>query len=322
MKLNEKYSLGLLDFHTHSNVSDGSRTPSEVVEDAKSVGVSALALTDHNLYSGLEEFKAACSKHDILAIPFGEEISAEVPGEILKEGENETPDFIILGKNPNLEPIKEHEKFMMDFFREEFFPVTIRGLESVGFKIPEGDYKAQHERLKTQLEAPPKLFADCLKYPWNTDALVKYIRSIDASVTEQEIRGNPFGLLNIYLFTKGQPAYCKKIANFNVADARKLTDAMNCSLFIAHPGGRMPLSDAVLDYSINNGARGLEVRNYWHSAEQNDKFDELALRRGLIRGGGSDYHGPIKKNKLGMHDLPRNQLPKDILDELWDNLPG
>ena len=94
--LNSKFSQGLLDFHTQTNHSDGRDSPTELVKRAKKEGVTALALTDHNVDTGLEEFNLACKKCGIFAIPYGTEIYAELPDEILEPGENDAPDLIIL----------------------------------------------------------------------------------------------------------------------------------------------------------------------------------------------------------------------------------
>ncbi len=48
------------DLHLHTICSDGSDTPTELVKRAKAMGMSAIALTDHNCLGGLEEFEKAC----------------------------------------------------------------------------------------------------------------------------------------------------------------------------------------------------------------------------------------------------------------------
>ncbi len=45
-----------IDFHCHSNASDGSYTPTKLVHSAKECGVEFLALTDHDTTDGLDEF--------------------------------------------------------------------------------------------------------------------------------------------------------------------------------------------------------------------------------------------------------------------------
>ncbi len=68
-----------IDLHTHSNVSDGSLTPSQLVTAAKDAGLSAIALTDHDTVNGLFEASAAAREADIEFVP-GIEISTEYKG--------------------------------------------------------------------------------------------------------------------------------------------------------------------------------------------------------------------------------------------------
>ncbi|MBS1213455.1 MAG: phosphotransferase protein [Proteobacteria bacterium] len=57
------------DLHTHSSASDGAYGPSELVRQAASVGVTHLALSDHDSTAGLEEAKMAAQRHGIQLIP-------------------------------------------------------------------------------------------------------------------------------------------------------------------------------------------------------------------------------------------------------------
>ena len=57
------------DLHTHSVFSDGTDTPEELLRRAEELGLSALALTDHNSAAGLPRFLAAFSA--------GKKLSAE-----------------------------------------------------------------------------------------------------------------------------------------------------------------------------------------------------------------------------------------------------
>ena len=69
--------MNYCDLHTHSDHSDGTCTPTEVIKLAKEAGLSAVALCDHNTVSGLSEFLAA--PQDIEAIP-GTEFSTDYKG--------------------------------------------------------------------------------------------------------------------------------------------------------------------------------------------------------------------------------------------------
>jgi 3',5'-nucleoside bisphosphate phosphatase len=64
-----------VDLHTHSNCSDGSLTPAELVERAAAAGIRMLALTDHDTISGLEEAQHAADRAGLKLVP-GVEISA------------------------------------------------------------------------------------------------------------------------------------------------------------------------------------------------------------------------------------------------------
>ena len=64
-----------IDLHTHSQHSDGSLAPADLVERAALAGVRVLALTDHDTISGLEEAQVAALRSAIQLVP-GVEISA------------------------------------------------------------------------------------------------------------------------------------------------------------------------------------------------------------------------------------------------------
>ena len=64
-----------IDLHTHSNCSDGSLTPTELVARAAAAGVEVLALTDHDTVAGLEEAEHSAGVHRLRLVP-GVEISA------------------------------------------------------------------------------------------------------------------------------------------------------------------------------------------------------------------------------------------------------
>lgn len=74
-----------VDLHTHSCCSDGSLTPSELMELAYEKKLSAIALTDHDTVSGIKEAKKAAEDLSITLIP-GIEISSLYDlGNVVKE---------------------------------------------------------------------------------------------------------------------------------------------------------------------------------------------------------------------------------------------
>lgn len=70
--------MDYIDLHTHSTASDGTFTPQEVYNSALDLKLTAIALTDHDTVSGLDEFIAAGKEHpECEAVP-GVEISCQL----------------------------------------------------------------------------------------------------------------------------------------------------------------------------------------------------------------------------------------------------
>jgi len=59
----------IIDLHAHSTASDGTYSPAEVAELAKKLGLSAIALTDHDTIDGLDEFQKTGNALGIETIP-------------------------------------------------------------------------------------------------------------------------------------------------------------------------------------------------------------------------------------------------------------
>lgn len=68
-----------VDLHLHSNISDGSATPSEIVELAVEAGLTGIALTDHDILDGIAEARAAAEANN-LAFIAGVELSVDWQG--------------------------------------------------------------------------------------------------------------------------------------------------------------------------------------------------------------------------------------------------
>ena len=70
----------MIDLHCHSTASDGTDSPTKIIEKAHKIGLKAIALTDHDVIDGLSEFQTAAANHpDLLAIS-GTELAVECPG--------------------------------------------------------------------------------------------------------------------------------------------------------------------------------------------------------------------------------------------------
>ena len=116
-----------IDLHVHSNISDGTYTPEELVDYAEQKGLYAFALTDHDTVDGIERALNAAEGKTVKVIP-GIEISAE---------HDAKSDLHILGLNVDyksegfLEIVKQcresrdnRNRKMIEKVREQGIPVT------------------------------------------------------------------------------------------------------------------------------------------------------------------------------------------------------
>ena len=122
----------IIDLHVHSNASDGTFTPTELVAEAKRAGLSAFALTDHDTTDGISEATVAAKTAGIELIP-GVELSTEYEGiEVHVVGlyidvnnralQKQMADFRQSRDNRNV--------YMLEKLRAEGFDITQEALEA------------------------------------------------------------------------------------------------------------------------------------------------------------------------------------------------
>ena len=68
--------MGGIDLHTHTNHSDGTFAPAELVELASQRGLDVVAITDHDTMDGIDEAAAAGAAFGVEVVS-GVELSAE-----------------------------------------------------------------------------------------------------------------------------------------------------------------------------------------------------------------------------------------------------
>ncbi|WP_199884019.1 PHP domain-containing protein [Anaerosinus massiliensis] len=71
--------MKIIDLHTHSNISDGSCTPRELIQLAHETGIAAIALTDHDTIAGIQAAEEAAKEVEIDFLP-GMEMSVQYKG--------------------------------------------------------------------------------------------------------------------------------------------------------------------------------------------------------------------------------------------------
>ena len=123
----------LCDLHTHSIYSDGTYTPTELILEAEKIGLSAIALCDHNTVDGLLEFLSAASSKEVTAVS-GCEFSVDYNGKELH----------LLGLFIPPERFDEVSSLMADVNKrkEESNIALIESLRRAGFDLSFDEIKA------------------------------------------------------------------------------------------------------------------------------------------------------------------------------------
>ena len=148
-----------VDLHTHSCCSDGSLTPSELMELAYEKKLSAIALTDHDTVSGIKEAKKVAEDLSITLIP-GIEISSLYDlGNVVKE-------FHILGlgvDETDVQFLKKLEQY--GALRQERNEKMLRLISENVCNIDKDEFYARFDRSVITRAHLHNIFTKRVSYP-------------------------------------------------------------------------------------------------------------------------------------------------------------
>lgn len=262
---------GRFDMHTHTTASDGAFTPAELVQMAYKLGLSGLAITDHDTLHGLDEAGDAIAPLNMRLLP-GVELSCEyaVPGGAARE------------------------VHMLGYFAEK------PGEELYG-KLAE----LQACRLQRGQKILDKLAA--LNMDIRGDWTAAYAKNgslgrglIGRKLVEAGYAKDSDEAFDRWL-SPGQPAYVPRL-KLDAAEAIGLLHRNGAVAVLAHPvqigDDRLiaPLAQAGLD--------GMECSHPDHNAAQEQHYRDMARHLGLAVTGGSDCH----TGGLGSHTATEQEL--------------
>ncbi len=250
-----------VDLHTHSTASDGTLSPTELIRKAKSIGLHAVALTDHDTVGGLDEAISASEMYDIHFIP-GVELSVDH-----EKGSLHLLGYGIDHKNPEL--LTTLRK-LSDSRDDRNIKILAR-LDELGYPITFESVK-KHSNNGTLGRGHIAL------------ALIEagYVASIEEAFNK--------------LLTKGGPAYVERF-RLSIYDAITLIHKIKGAAVWAHPGlheEKLPSMIEQLPKWVKHGLDGLETNYSQHTLELSRELKQVAHKHGLICTGGSDFHGAIK----------------------------
>lgn len=247
-----------IDLHTHTDRSDGTFTPAELVRLAAERRLDVVAVTDHDTTDGLDEAAETGARTGVEVVP-GIELSAEHEGTSVH----------VLGYwiDPGNAALQAELRRLRDhrFRRGE---LMVERLRALGLPI-------RFERVREIARG------DNVVRPHIAQAMVEagYVAS------EEEAFERWIG--------DGRPAHVAKHALPPLDAVALIRDAGGvCAL--AHPGmwgNEMSVPEDLIEAMAEGGMAGLEVDHTDHTPEQRERYRTLAGRLGLVATGGSDCHG-------------------------------
>jgi len=274
--------MSRLDLHLHTTHSDGSCTPTEVVSLAHQAGVTTLAITDHDIMTGVAEAIMAAEPCGIEVIP-GVEISS-----IIGQSELHILGYFLDWQDPIL-----NERFTtLRESRHRRNPQIVERLQALGIDI-------------TYDEVRTLAGSDSVGRPHIARALMD--KQVVSSAKEAFDR----------FLANGKPAYVPRDLP-NPAEAIQWIKAAGGLAVLAHPTW-VKLADRSLVELLRElktaGLDGVEVYYSTHANRQIREYLSLAQQLGLLVTGGSDFHGLTKPDidvgiGKGTLHVPTSLLPK------------
>jgi predicted metal-dependent phosphoesterase TrpH len=259
-----------VDLHAHSTASDGTQSPVALVARAKQAGLAAVAITDHDTLGGAREAVAEGERLGIEVV-CGTELSAV-------EGDDELHLLALHVQDvPRLERELESFRRMRVARAEEM----VDRLAALGIAVTMGDVLAESA-------------GGAVGRPHVARAIVK--------------RGGARDMRDAFdrFIGAGRPAYVAK-EQLAIADAIRIAHEAGAIAVAAHLGG-----DGTREYVEQLrrlGLDGLEVRHPSHSADDMARLGALADHYGMVKSGGSDWHGANDGPRaLGVMQVPRAWL--------------
>lgn len=258
-----------VDLHSHSNVSDGSFSPSELARLFRANGVRVAALTDHDTTGGGEEFLKSCSEAGITGI-----VGIEISTTMSDGTEAHVLGFGLRSDNPVwCAFLKSHHEYLRHRCEE-----TLSLLAKYGYSVPIEDV---YRISRGNPPMPPHILMAM--------GLNGIITSIDEAVQ----------FFWDYLATDAK-AWVPHETHPETA-IRAINESGGVSL-ISHPY-RYPGVDR-LEELLDLGARGFELYYPGQNGEVFERLSEIARRRNCIVTGGCDFHGAFAERRIREVEVP------------------
>ncbi|MBO7249925.1 MAG: PHP domain-containing protein [Clostridia bacterium] len=258
----------ICDLHTHSVFSDGTYTPTEIICSAIDIGLSAVALCDHNTVDGIPEFLAAAKGKNIEAIA-GSEFSVDYNGkELHLLGLYIPEDKLNIISDLMIEGHELKEKSNIDL---------VNALNKIGYTISYAEVKSKSPNGKINRA---HIAAELTRKGY-TESIAQAFKTVLSK----------------------KAGYYIEPKRLDVYETIEFVKSIGAVPVLAHPF--LNLSEAELRAFIPSaqkcGLVGMECYYSLYDEERTNKSVSIATEFGLKPSGGSDFHGSNKPDiRLGV----------------------
>lgn len=266
------------DLHVHTNFSDGTFTPEEVVHSAIDKGLSCIAICDHDCVDAITPSMECAKKSPAPNI----EIIPGVELTVIKD---------------------KKEIHMLGYFiswKEKWLNEVLRRIQA---ERVSRIHKMIEKLRRFNIEVEPARVFDIAGRKGSVGRLhlARAMLEIKAVSSIQKAFDKYIGDL--------KPCYVEDIG-FNPKEAINFILKANGVPVLAHP--YTIKDDSLVREFIEYGIRGIEVFHIDHSPAVSKKYEKIAAEHGLLALGGSDCHGLGKGRVL----LGRVKMPYSVVEKL------
>jgi hypothetical protein len=275
----------LIDLHSHTNESDGTCSPAELIEEAVRAGVTTLGITDHDTFKGYDQ-AVGCAAQAGIELICGIELSTKL------HGRSAHLLGYFLNGDPDTEVLAAFRSWVLgqQLARRDRNIRLVARLREFGFEITLEEAEARGKGMTGRPH-----FAQILV----ERGYVPNLRAAFDEYLDESAKG--------YVYRE-EPTFAEGVSRIRAAGG---------IASLAHPirvRGDVP---ALMPELCDAGLNAIEAYHSDHTEANTQVYLALAERYGLRVTGGSDFHGAVKPGvQLGRGVCCNLRIPEDLVERL------